>query len=860
MNQPDSLRFGRIELQAHERRLLIDGEPRALGARAFDLLLALAERPGRLVGKRELMELVWPGLVVQENNLAAQISALRKVLGDDLVATIPGRGYRFVGRPLARQAVDVAAPAPAAPRPEADAALRDAAPRTNLPATMRTLLGRDDDLSACGALVDAHRLVSIVGAGGIGKSLLVTHLLHQRRGRYPQGVCWVELAQVTDAGALPGALAAALGADVGRGEPCAALVSALAPLDMLLALDNAEHLLGDVAALVRQLLDAAPKLRIVLTSQAPLKLPTERVYRIGPLSLPAVPVSAADALAFGAVALFVDRAKAVDARFELGDGNAGAVIEIVRALDGLPLAIELAAARVPLLGLQALLSSMRDRLQVLTAGRDRDAPARQRTLRAALEWSLALLAPREQRVFRRLGVITGSAALDLLRTLLIDPDDGLDPWGVLDALDVLVERSLLTMVSDDDAPAPRYRLLESPRALALEQLEAAGERQVLAGRHARGVAALFDAAYEGYFSGEVGVDDWLRRLEPDLDNARDALGFARAAGDLCSELQIAATLLRALPSSAHTERMTLADAVARRLAEAAPVPAALQQRVWIELGCVWANAHKQLARQASARALALALEQPDGDRFMRYHALARCASAAAQTDDLAGAAALLAQVRALEDPRWPAHRRLWGAEAAQWVARMGGDAAEALRRGRELVALDRERGSDAVLALGNLVDAGLAAGDAQGAARAGAQLVAALEGTRHEYSLAFARINLAAAWLALDDVARARPALLAAWDVSPAFELAHPAACYLALLAALEQRPDAAARIHGFAEAEYRTRREAREGNESAALARTEALARPALGEAGWLRACAEGASLRSADIAALAFGDAAGV
>jgi len=241
---PARLRFGRFELQPDERRLLADGAPVAIGGRAFDLLQALAERPGQLVGKHTLMDLVWPGLVVEENNLAAQVSALRKVLGGEVIATIPGRGYRFVARPAA--ADDAAAGLPAA----RDDALASAL-RTNLPAELPALLGRSADRDALAALVDGHRLVSVVGAGGIGKSLLVQHLLASRRDAYPQGVCWVELTNVDDAAALPGAIAAALGVDVGQGEPLAALAGALAPLAMLIALDNAEHLLDGVAHVCR---------------------------------------------------------------------------------------------------------------------------------------------------------------------------------------------------------------------------------------------------------------------------------------------------------------------------------------------------------------------------------------------------------------------------------------------------------------------------------------------------------------------------------------------------------------------------------------------------------------------------------
>jgi predicted ATPase/DNA-binding winged helix-turn-helix (wHTH) protein len=848
-----SVRFGRFELQTHERRLLIDGELAALGARAFDVLLALAERPGQLVSKRALMDLVWPGQVVEENNLAAQVSALRKVVGGDVVATIPGRGYRFIAHiesPESGRQERSAAPARMERVPVV------AGLRTNLPADLPHLLGRSDDLLALDALVDSHRLVSIIGAGGMGKSLLAQHLLHARRNAYPHGVCWIELAEVTDAAALPGAIAAALGIDVGHGAPLTALVGAMAPLTMLLALDNAEHQLTEVARICQALHDAAPRLRLVVTSQAPLGRAVERVFRIGPLAVPDEVVPAAEALQFGAVALFAERAQAVDARFALGESNAAVVIEVCRALDGLPLAIELAAARSQMLGVPRLLASMHDRLKLLTSNRNRSAPARQQTLRAALEWSYGFLQPREQQVFRKLGVVAGSASLAFLQRMLVDADCGgaLDEWSVLDALETLVDRSLVAVLATESEAEPRYRLLESPRTYALELLGQAGERETTQRRHALAVTALFEDAYDEYFSGAVAAEAWVRRLVPDFDNGRDALRWTRAAGETVMEVTLAATLLRVLPPSLHEERMALADAIESRIAPT--LDERLQLRSWIELSNAWADTQKPRARVAAERALAIArkLAPASEDRFPLYYALCRAASASAQTGDLQAARPPLAELQALEDRNWPAQRLLWGAEAAQVISRTTGDTAEALRHSRRLLVLDRARGGDGSIAFGNLIDAELAAGDALGAARSGVEFVAGLQGTRNEYSLAYARLNLCAAWLALDDCPQARPVVHAAWPQSIAFELQHYAAVYLALLAALERRPRAAARLLGYAEVTYAARQEARETNEAVAATRAESLARTALGDREFQLQHAEGTALRDEDIPAIAF------
>ncbi|MFL6664513.1 MAG: hypothetical protein ACJ8G7_20245, partial [Rhizobacter sp.] len=278
---------------------------------------------------------------------------------------------------------------------------------------------------------------------------------------------------------------------------------------------------------------------------------------------------------------------------------------------------------------------------------------------------------------------------------------------------------------------------------------------------------------------------------------------------------------------------------------------------WLELSCVLADSQKARGRRAAEEALALArrlvAQQPD--RFVLYDALSRAASAAAQADDLPAARELLAQLQPLEDPSWPAQRLIWGVEAAQWVARMSGDTREALRRGRRLLELDYERGSHAAIATGNLIDAELAAGDAAAAARLGGQVIDALRGTRNEYGLAFARINLLAALLAQDDVAQARLVAQAAWSKAPVFDLQHAAAAYLALVCALDGRPAAALALAAYSEAIYAARGEAREQNETEATLRARALASTALDEAACARAQAHGTRMRDADVEAVAFG-----
>ena len=846
-----SLRFGHFELRFAERTLLVDGQPTALPARALDLLVALSEQPGQLVGKQALVERVWPGVALEEADIVAQINALRHLLGTEIVATVPGRGYRFTP-PVVASAAGV--------RPSTDGADPSAMPRlrTNLPAELTPLLGRAADLVTLGALLERYRLVTIVGAGGMGKTRLAQALLAARRDAFAHGVCWVEMASTSDGAMLPGVIAAALGLQLGGGDPRAGLLAAVAPLSLLVVLDNAEHLLAEVAELAGELHDAASGLRLIVTSQAPLKLAAERVYRIGPLAVPEGALPAAEALAFGAVALFTERAQAADAGFALTDANAPAAIELCRSLDGLPLAIEFAAARAPMLGVQWLAASMHDRLKLLTVSGNRAAPARQQTLRAALEWSHGFLNERERAVFRRLGVVAGSASLQLVQRVAADHGEGgLDEWAVLDALGVLVDRSLVAVLATDTAAdtAPRYRLLDSPRAYALERLATAGEQPMLRQRHALAMAALFDAAYDEYFSGRVGSDDWMASLAVDLDNAREALAWAAAAGDAGSALAIAATLERALPRALHAERMALADRTEALIGPAAPVR--LQQRAWLACSMQWANLHKPRSCDAARRSLTLAraLHANDKDPLPLYLALCRFATAAAAIYDIDAANAALAEVRSIEDAAWPPHRLIWGVEAEAQVAKFQGNAVESRSHSRRRLAMDRARGASGSKSLSNLIDDELLAGDAAAAVRSGTALVAALAGTREETGLAYARINLTAALLALDEREPARLVAKAGWPQAASFGLHPYLADSLALLAALDSRPRTAARLVGYADASYGARQESRQPNEAAADERTRKLARSTLGEPEFNRLHAEGARLRDADLAALAFG-----
>lgn len=842
---PERLRFGRFELRPHEQRLLADGEPVPLGGRAFDLLLALVRRPGQLLTRNELIEQVWPGRVVEENNLSVQVNALRKALGGEWLATVPGRGYRFVA-PVeagAEAPTDVARDAPALPSMP-----------THLPTLQPLLVGRSDDLAALGTLVDQHRLVTIVGAGGVGKTRLAQALLQMRAATYPQGVCWIELGSVAAAEGLPGTVAAALGLPAVPGHTLAPLARAAGGLQMLLALDNAEHLLDAVAALAQALLDAAPGLRLVVTSQAPLRLAAERVLRLGPLAVPQGVLPARQAQAFGAVALFCDRAAAADHRFELKDADVPAVIELCRGLDGVALAIELAAARAPALGVAGLRAALADRLQVLSSNRDRQAPARQQSLRAALEWSAGLLAPAELRLFRRMAVLAGSGSLALVQQIGTADGGAEDPWEVVDALDQLVQRSLVEVLIDDERGLPRYRLLESPRALAREQLRASGEEDAVRLRHAQGVQAEFDEAYAALQAGRIGHEDWRRRRWLELPNAREALAYARRRELPALELALATGLLSLGPPD---ERLQLAERCERLIAGPAqdlPPPGADRiYRAWRAISTALSHLHPTRSQDAAREALVLArrLDAGRADQRRVYDTL--CALAHMLTDEDQGAEAetLLREAQALMRPDWPPVmlRAALRVEASLATAR--DQAGEALVLYRRLLELDHAAGEPGLTTLFNIANAELACGEAAASVVTGTHLVELLRDPRAAEMRMLARVNLALAQLALDQTDAARALVQQIVDTEPRPRLPPWGVDLLALLAAMEGRHEAAARLLGAADARYEAAGARRQVNEQRAHERTLALLHAAGVDLAALQA--EGRPLADAELARLA-------
>jgi len=636
---PSAWRFGPFELKPDLRQLTRDGAPVKLGGRAFDTLVALLARHERVVAKRELMDLVWPRLVVEENNLQVQVLALRKLLGPAAIATVPGRGYRLT------LAVETVGATPSSAAARGDAAPSVPSARTNVPVQLPPMVGREGDLEALRELVRRHPLVSIVGAGGIGKTRLAQALAAATAAEFSDGAWMVELAALADPALVGSAVARVVGVAVSVDRPVQDAVAAvLRARRLMLVLDNCEHLLDGVVALVDALRRLAPDVRVLVTSQEPLKFVDEQVYRLATLAVP--PADAEHAGRYAAVELFVAAARAADPRFALSQRNVAAVADICRHLDGIPLALQLAAARVPLLGIEGLRARLDERFHVLTGGA-RTVLRRHQTLRGALEWSHGLLTAEEQAVFRRLGVFTGGFTLEAAQA--VAADDTVSGWAVLEHLGALVDKSLVVA---EGADVPRYRLLETTRAFALERLGEAGETDEHLHRHAITTRDVLRS---------LSKDPWrttpaaFAAMAAEIDNLRAALGWAigsPSARLLAIELNIEAA--RVWHATALLAEGLAHYQAARELLDGT-IPPTVEARFWLAFARSGQYSARADCFAAAYKAAQMFGEQ--GEPRFAYDALITRAAIGARRGELAETVAALDAAERLEDPGWPPRQR-----------------------------------------------------------------------------------------------------------------------------------------------------------------------------------------------------------
>jgi predicted ATPase/DNA-binding winged helix-turn-helix (wHTH) protein len=479
-----------------ERRQFFNGDNEvSLGQRPFDLLVFLVERAGRVAGKSEILQSVWQSSAASDSTVSTQVAVLRNAIGGNCIATINNQGYQFT-----LEVEPVAAPAPS---PQLTP------PSISLPHPSGTGVGRRAELSELESHFAEHRAVTIVGPGGVGKTWLAIELGWRLTERFADGVHLIDFGPVRDPVAVDGTVAQTLGVALrGGDDPTRVLATVIGKQRMMLIFDSCEYVAEPVRDLVKGLLAQAPNLSILATSQEILGTTKEVVFRLEPLS----PTDA--------VTLFIDSVRAADHRFRHTDTNAATVAEICRRLDGIPLALEMAAALVPTLGLERVRAGLDHQRFKMLDSRPRIADeARQSTLSAVVEWSYGLLDEQDREVFRRLSCFSGSFSSDAAAAIAWT--DGTSEWDVAAGLGRLVDKSLLVFT---DGKQPRYRQLETLHLHAAAKLKDSGESETISERHARFYSALLERADLTWET--TPESEWLALYGPDIDNVRAALDWA----------------------------------------------------------------------------------------------------------------------------------------------------------------------------------------------------------------------------------------------------------------------------------------------------------------------------------------------
>lgn len=661
--------FGPFRLYPTERRLEKAGSPVALGSRAFDLLAALAERPGEVISKRELIARAWPGLTVDESNLRVHIAGLRKALGEGeggarYIANVPVRGYSFIA-PIV--------PIGSAPA-KGDPGLSDTTRRLALPPLPERLLGRDDIIRRVDDLLLRKRMVTIHGAGGIGKTTVALAVAHAQFEPFEGAVRFLDLAPLADPALVCSALASALGLLPRTSDPTPEVIEYLGTRRMLIILDNCEHLVGGVASLAERIHRNAPRVSLLATSRERLRIEAEHVVALPPLDRPpdGGTTTVAQVMSFAATQLFADCAAAAGHGEPLSDADAQVVAEICRKLDGIALAIELVAARVPSHGLAETSRLLDGRLRLLWRGR-RNALPRHQTLRAVLDWSHDLIDDAERSALRRLSIFVGPFVLPGAHAVV--GDERMSTEQVVEALDGLVAKSLVSLQRTGETT--QYRLLDTTRAYALEKLAESGELELVAGRHASHVLVRLQDAGSWARAGDRAARQSAERAF--LGDVQAALTWSFSpSGDArtAEKLAAAAAGLFISLSLLHECRRWVDTALARMQEAARGSQSELALQASLGHSLMFTQGNDLQALKALERALEIALNRDDPENQFRllsrlhmYHRrageLARLLPIASQLDDLAARIGSPAGVAAAHTLRGLSHHLVGEQRAAR---------------------------------------------------------------------------------------------------------------------------------------------------------------------------------------------------
>jgi predicted ATPase/DNA-binding winged helix-turn-helix (wHTH) protein len=598
------IEFGPFRFDPMRREIVDRNGPIRLGSRALHILQVLLESPGRLYSREELVRKVWPLTVVEDTSLRVHVSALRRVLGDGVngvryITNVPGRGYAFVGE-YRRKEDEVSAK---------HAIVVRAAPATesSLPPRLSRVIGRGHDIAQLVELLTRERLVSVVGAGGMGKTTVALSVAEELQAEFQDGAFMVDLSRIADPAFVAVELGQTQGLNIAQGEPSTVIEAALRDKRVLFVVDNCEHVIDAIAGLIDRLMRSCRHVHFLTTSREPLELEAEWVYKLPPLAVPETDdwLNLATFLSYPAIQLFVERAEAISDTFELTEAHAPPVRHLCQFLDGIPLAIELAAARVDSLGIHGLTSRLNDIFELLTRGR-RTALSRHRTLQAVLDWSYDLLSDTERTVLQRLSVFRGAFDLDGAAQVLAC--DALSTQQVIDDVLSLCAKSLVVLEATD-GDVVLHRLLYITRLYAEKRLEGGPNAHEVHRRHAVSILAAHKLAHEA--GAAMAQYHWTPALGHSFADLRAAIEWALVQEhDLTLGLELTASAKRAYCDNGIVEEyrkhlQTALDKVGRAEAQRERLEMELRTASAFISGYSMDGAERQAPMFARARDLAL---------------------------------------------------------------------------------------------------------------------------------------------------------------------------------------------------------------------------------------------------------------
>jgi non-specific serine/threonine protein kinase len=596
------------EVNLAARELRVHGVAVPIGSRAFEIVELLAQSAGELVTKDDLMRRVWPGAIVEDNTIQVHISAIRKALGGDrgLLKTVSGQGYRLLGDWTIRRERTPAAPgAPERGRGEPSSF------QTNVPVAAAALVGREKAVQQLHDLLSAYRAVTLAGPGGIGKTVLASEVARRFFPTSKSDIFFVELVSLADPDLVPSAVVSVLGLQLGGGEISPASVArAIGGRKLLLVLDNCEHVIDAAAHLAETLLHTCPGVTVLATSREVLRIEGETVYHVAPLEVPSLdPETTGNAIEYSAVQLFITRMRSLQEVFRLEGESVPVIAAICRRLDGIPLALELAAAQAATLGVDHVAGHLDDRFALLVGGR-RTALPRHRTLQATLDWSYNLLPEPERRLLRHLAIFPAGFTLEAAAAVLNEPQS-----GVAVSVSSLVSKSLVT--TEGSETGRRWRLLETVRVYSREKLAASGEEEPAVRRHAEYYLALFAPfALESLL--QAALDD-LARYRREIDNLRAAMNWAFSpGGDAGLGVELAATAADFwVAASLVAEAREWGDVALTHIDSAAGARSEMVLQCNLGFALIYTKGMTSDAREALTRAIGLARKLEDFDYQQR---------------------------------------------------------------------------------------------------------------------------------------------------------------------------------------------------------------------------------------------------